>query len=53
MIMLLYRPDSQDRDNERAGEADIILAKHHGGSIETIQVAHQLHYSKFVNMAHG
>lgn len=53
MVMLLYRPDSQDRDNERAGEADIILAKHRGGPIETIQVAHQLHYSKFVNMAHG
>ncbi|MDY3128222.1 MAG: replicative DNA helicase [Corynebacterium sp.] len=53
MVMLLYRPDSQDRDNERSGEADIILAKHRGGPIDTIQVAHQLHYSKFVNMAHG
>ena len=53
MVMLLYRPDSQDRDNERAGEADIILAKHRGGPIDTVQVAHQLHYSKFVNMAHG
>ena len=38
---------------ERAGEADIILAKHRGGPIDTVQVAHQLHYSKFVNMAHG
>ena len=53
MVMLLYRPDSQDRDNERAGEADINLAKHRGGPIDTVQVAHQLHYSKFVNMAHG
>ncbi len=53
MVMLLYRPDSQDRDNERAGEADIILAKHRGGPIDTIPVAHQLHYSKFVNMARG
>ncbi|MFH0411890.1 replicative DNA helicase [Corynebacterium sp. L4756] len=53
MVMLLYRPDSQDRDSERAGEADIILAKHRGGPIDTVQVAHQLHYSKFVNMAHG
>lgn len=26
-------------------EADIILAKHRGGPIDTIQVAHQLHYS--------
>ena len=53
IVMLLYRPDSQDRDNERAGEADIILAKHRGGPIDTIPVAHQLHYSKFVNMARG
>ncbi|AWB82829.1 replicative DNA helicase [Corynebacterium yudongzhengii] len=53
MVMLLYRPDSQDRDNERAGEADIIVAKHRGGPIDTVPVAHQLHYSRFVNMAHG
>lgn len=53
MVMLLYRPDSQDRDNERAGEADIILAKHRGGPIDTITVAHQLHYSRFVDMARG
>lgn len=53
MVMLLYRPDSQDRDNERAGEADLILAKHRGGPIDTVTLAHQLHYSRFVNMAHG
>ncbi len=53
MVMLLYRPDSQDKDNERAGEADIILAKHRGGPIDTVTVAHQLHYSRFVDMARG
>ena len=53
MVMLLSRPDSQDKDDERAGEADIILAKHRGGPIDTVQVAHQLHYSKFVDMARG
>ena len=53
VVMLLYRPDSQDKDDERAGEADIILAKHRGGPIDTVQVAHQLHYSKFVDMARG
>ncbi|WP_342318646.1 replicative DNA helicase [Corynebacterium mayonis] len=52
MVFLLYRPDSQDRDDVRAGEADIIVAKHRGGPIDTISVAHQLHYSRFVNMAH-
>ncbi|MBC3186544.1 replicative DNA helicase [Corynebacterium sp. zg-331] len=53
IVMLLYRPDSQDKDNERAGEADIILAKHRGGPIDTVTVAHQLHYSRFVDMARG
>ncbi|HZK31311.1 MAG TPA: replicative DNA helicase, partial [Corynebacterium sp.] len=53
IVMLLNRPDSQERDSERAGEADIIIAKHRGGPIDTIPVAHQLHYSRFVNMAHS
>ena len=53
MVMLLYRPDSQDREDVRAGEADIILAKHRGGPIDTVTVAHQLHFSRFVDMARG
>lgn len=49
MVMLLYRPDSQDRDDSRAGEADIILAKHRGGPIDTVTVAHRLRFSRFDN----
>lgn len=52
MVMLLYRPDSQEVEHERAGESDIILAKHRGGPIGTVTVANQLRYSRFVNMAH-
>ncbi len=51
MVMLLYRPDSQEEAHERAGEADIILAKHRGGPIGTITVASQLNYSRFVDLA--
>ena len=47
MVMLINRPDSQNLDHERAGEADIILAKHRGGRIGTVVVAHQLKYSRF------
>ncbi|MDO4611053.1 replicative DNA helicase [Corynebacterium sp.] len=50
MVMLLYRPDSQEQDHERAGEADIILAKHRGGPIGTVTVASRLHFSSFANM---
>lgn len=51
MVMLLYRPDSQDPEHARAGEADIILAKHRGGRIGDVKLAHQLHYSRFCNLA--
>lgn len=51
IVMLIYRPDSQEEDHERSGEADIIVAKHRGGPTGTIPVAHQLHYSRFVNLA--
>ena len=53
IVMLLHRPDSSERDDPRAGEADIILGKHRGGPTSTITVAHQLHYSRFVDMARG
>ncbi|PTR25814.1 primary replicative DNA helicase [Rhodococcus sp. OK519] len=53
MVMLLHRPDAIERDDPRGGEADIILGKHRGGPTATITVAHQLHYSRFVDMARG
>ena len=53
IVLLISRPDAQNRDHERAGEADLILAKHRGGPIGTIQVAHQLHYSKFSELSRG
>ncbi|MFV0494309.1 replicative DNA helicase [Mycobacterium sp.] len=51
MVILLNRPDAFDRDDPRAGEADFILAKHRNGPTKTVTVAHQLHLSRFANMA--
>ena len=51
-MILINRPDGYDRDSPRAGEADLILAKHRNGPTKTITVAHQLHLSRFANMAH-
>jgi replicative DNA helicase len=51
MVILLNRPDAFERDDPRAGEADLILAKHRNGPTKTITVAHQLHLSRFTNMA--
>ncbi|MBN9109690.1 MAG: replicative DNA helicase [Pseudonocardia sp.] len=53
MVILLHRPDAFERDDPRAGEADLILAKHRNGPQGTITVAHQLHYSRFADLAHG
>ncbi|MGH3721421.1 MAG: replicative DNA helicase [Pseudonocardiaceae bacterium] len=53
MVMLIHRPDAWERDDPRAGEADLILAKHRNGPTTTVTVAHQLHYSRFSDMAQG
>ncbi|MBA8823924.1 replicative DNA helicase [Saccharopolyspora lacisalsi] len=50
-IILIHRPDAVERDDPRMGEADLILAKHRQGPPTTVTVAHQLHYSRFVDMA--
>ncbi|AGB26607.1 primary replicative DNA helicase [Mycobacterium sp. JS623] len=51
MVILLHRPDAFERDDPRGGEADLIVAKHRNGPTKTITVAHQLHLSRFTNMA--
>jgi replicative DNA helicase len=53
MVVLLNRPDAWERDDPRAGEADLIIAKHRAGPTSTITVAHQLHYSRFTDLAQG
>jgi len=43
---LVYEPESP-----RAGEADLIVAKHRNGPTATITVAFQGHCARFVDMA--
>lgn len=50
-VILLHREDAYHRESPRAGEADLILVKHRQGPLTTVEVAHQLHYSRFVDMA--
>ncbi|MEU8530095.1 replicative DNA helicase [Streptomyces sp. NPDC048629] len=51
MVILLDRPDAYEKESERAGETDLIVAKHRNGPTATITVANQLHYSRFRDMA--
>lgn len=50
IIVLLHRDDFLDKESPRAGEADLIVAKHRNGATDTITVAAQLHLSRFVDM---
>ena len=51
VVILLHREDYYDKESPRAGEADFIVAKHRNGPTDTITVASQGHYSRFVDMA--
>ncbi len=51
MVILVHRPDAWEADDPRAGEADLIVAKHRNGPTATVAVAHQLHYSRFADLA--
>ncbi|SDI58485.1 replicative DNA helicase [Actinokineospora alba] len=53
IVLLINRPDAWERDDPRAGEADLIIAKHRAGPTATVVVAHQLHYSRFADLAQG
>lgn len=49
-IILLHREDYYEPESPRAGETDLIVAKHRNGPTSTITVAHQFHYSRLRNM---
>ncbi|MGW1533915.1 replicative DNA helicase [Streptomyces aureus] len=50
LVILVHREDAYERDSPRAGETDLIVAKHRAGPLSTITVAAQLHYSRFCDM---
>ena len=52
VVILLHREDQYEKESPRAGEADLIVAKHRNGPTATVTVAFQGHYSRFVDMAH-
>ena len=53
VVILLHREDVYEKESPRAGEADLIVAKHRNGPTATVTVAFQGHYSRFVDMASG
>ncbi|MBY8889118.1 replicative DNA helicase [Streptomyces sp. PTM05] len=51
LAILIHREDAYDKESPRAGEADLIVAKHRNGPTATITVAAQNHYSRYVEIA--
>jgi replicative DNA helicase len=51
IVILVHREDAYDKQSPRAGEVDLVVAKHRAGPTTEITVAAQLHYSRFVDMA--
>ncbi|WP_418153949.1 DnaB-like helicase C-terminal domain-containing protein [Actinoalloteichus caeruleus] len=50
-VLLIHRPDAWDRDDPRAGEADLILAKHRHGPTATFLLVQQFLYGRFITLA--
>jgi replicative DNA helicase len=53
MVILLHRESAYEADNPRAGEADLIVAKHRNGPTRTITVGFHGHFSRFVDLPPG
>jgi replicative DNA helicase len=51
VVILLFRDDMYERESPRAGEADLIVAKHRNGPTAVVTVAFQGHFSRFADMA--
>ena len=50
IVMFLYRDDYYNQDSEKKDIAEIIIAKHRGGSTGTIELLWLGSYTKFVNL---
>jgi replicative DNA helicase len=50
VVLLVHREDMYERESPRAGEADLIIAKHRNGPTATVAVSFQGHYSRFSDM---
>jgi replicative DNA helicase len=51
LVMFIYREEYYDKDSERPGEADIIIAKHRNGPVGEVILTFQKEYPKFMNYA--
>jgi replicative DNA helicase len=52
LVILVHREEMYSKEeSDRAGEADLIIAKHRNGRTGDVVVSFQGHYSRFADMA--
>lgn len=49
VVILLHRPDQNDRNSRRAGLVDLILAKNRHGPVDVVTAVAQLEFARFVD----
>jgi replicative DNA helicase len=49
LVAFIFREEYYDKDSERAGIADIIIAKHRNGAIGDVELTFAKEYPKFLN----
>jgi replicative DNA helicase len=50
LVMFIYRDEYYEKDSERLGEADIIVAKHRNGPVGEVVLTFLSRYPKFANL---
>ena len=50
IVMFLYRDEVYNKETDKKNMAEIIIAKHRGGSTGTVEVGWLGNYTKFVNL---
>ena len=53
LVMFIYREEYYNRETERQGIADIIVAKHRNGPVDDVEMTFLSRYPKFANIARG
>lgn len=51
IVMFLYRDDYYNKDSEKKGIAEVIIAKHRAGALGTVELKWWGNYTKFDNLA--
>jgi replicative DNA helicase len=51
LVMFIYREEYYEDDSEHQGEAELIIAKHRNGGLDTVRLTFQGEYPRFLGMA--